>query len=312
MTLTEFRYVVAVARERHFGRAANSCFVSQPTLSVAIKKLEEELKVTLFERRKSDVTVTSVGKRIVEQAQRVLEESELLKQVATDGLNQLSDPLRLGTLTTIGPYLLPNLVVTIRNNRSELRLIPEENSAEALLSHLKKGELDAILISEPCSEASIEMVELYSEPLVLVLPAGHRWSQRKLVSFAELSEEDLLLPDRSHCLRNQIMAFCPTLQPKNESASLETIRHMIASNMGISILPKCAVNTGSSADHLLTTCELTEPAPSRQILLAWRKSFTRPEAITELQTVIQKSGLNAPGPKLTPTETSQQKIPVMG
>lgn len=312
MTLTEFRYVVAVARERHFGRAASSCFVSQPTLSVAIKKLEDELKVTLFERRKSDVTVTSVGKRIVEQAQRVLEESDLLKQVAADGLNQLTDPLRLGTLTTIGSYLLPNLVVTIRNNRSELRLIPEENSAEALLSHLKKGELDAVVISEPCAETSIKMVELYSEPLVLVLPAGHRWSQRKLVSFAELSEENLLLPDRNHCLRNQIMAFYPTLQPKSECTSIETIRHMIASNMGISILPKHAVNTGSSADHLLTTCELTEPVPSRQILLAWRKSFTRPEAIAELQAMIEESVFSIPNPKPAPAETIRQKIPVPG
>ena len=312
MTLTEFKYVVAVARERHFGRAASSCFVSQPTLSVAIKKLEDELNVTLFERRKSDVTVTSVGKRIVEQAQRVLEESDLLKQVAAEGLNQLADPLKLGALTTIGPYLLPNLIVTIRNNHSELRLIPEENTAEALRSRLKKGELDAIVISEPATETNIQMATLYSEPFVLVLPVGHKWSQRKLVSFNELHEENLLLLDRSHCFRDQITAFCPALQPKNESSSLETIRHMIASNMGISILPKHAVNTGSSADHLLTTCELAEPTASRKILLAWRKSFTRPAAIDELQAMIQESVFNTLNPELQPTENIRQKIPVLG
>ena len=306
MTLTEFKYIVAVARERHFGRAASSCFVSQPTLSVAVRKLEEELDVTLFERRKSEVTVTAIGKRIIEQAQRILEESDLLKQIASEGIDQLADPIKLGALTTIGQYLLPKLILTTHRSQSRLRIIPEENSKLVLQNRLKKGELDVVIVSEPFSEPGIETTPLYEEPFLLVLPIGHPWSNRKHIPFSELRLESLLMLSRNHCLRDQIMSFFPTLRTKSESPSLETIRHMVASNLGISIFPKYAINMGSYADNLLTSCELIEPSPSRRILLAWRKSFTRPGAILELVSLVKQSVAE----KLKDSESN--KIPVVG
>ena len=175
MTLTELRYIVAVARERHFGRAAEACFVSQPTLSVAVKKLEEELGVPLFERGAGEVTVTPAGQGIVEQAQRVLEEAARIKEIAAAGRDPLAGPLRLGAIYTIGPYLLPKLIPVLRKSAPAMQLLIQENFTHRLAEELKNGQVDAILIALPFEEPGIATRALYDEPFFVAVPKGHPW-----------------------------------------------------------------------------------------------------------------------------------------
>src|SRR5262245_54631771 len=175
MTLTELRYIVAVARERHFGRAAEACFVSQPTLSVAVKKLEEELGVPLFERGPGEVTVTPGGQRIVEQAQRVLEEASRIRELAAAGRDPLAGPLRLGAIYTIGPYLLPKLIPILRKSAPTMQLLIQENFTHRLAESLKNGDVDVILIALPFQEPAVETQAVYDEPFMVAIPKGHPW-----------------------------------------------------------------------------------------------------------------------------------------
>jgi LysR family hydrogen peroxide-inducible transcriptional activator len=294
MTLTELRYIVALARERHFGRAAEACFVSQPTLSVAVKKLEEELGVALFERRANEVNVTALGERVVEQAQRVLEETETLKQLAAQGQDPLRGPLRLGAIYTIGPYLLPHLIPALRRRAPHMPLLVEENFTSVLSARLRQGELDAIIISLPFEEPGVLTLPLYDEPFVVALPADHAWNRKKSIKGEELPNEDLLLLGSGHCFRDQVLKVCPALnrsasgsiQKTLEGSSLETIRHMVASGAGITVLPCSSVATATPEKRLLAIRPFTPPAPSRRVALAWRKSFPRPQAIEALRQAI--------------------------
>lgn len=291
MTLTELRYIVALARERHFGRAAAACFVSQPTLSVAVKKLEDELGVALFERRANEVDVTALGGHIVAQAQRVLEETETLKQLAAQGQDPLTGPLRLGTIYTIGPYLLPHLIPALRKRAPKMSLLVEENFTAVLSTRLRRGELDAIVISLPFEEPGIVTLALYDEPFVVALPPAHPWTRKKSIKAAELPEDNLLLLGSGHCFRDQVLKVCPALnrpaagsmQRTLEGSSLETIRHMVASGAGITVLPCSAVMGGAPEKRLLAIRPFTSPAPSRRVALAWRASFPRPQAIEALR-----------------------------
>src|SRR5438105_10893833 len=249
MTLTELRYIVAVARERHFGRAAEACFVSQPTLSVAVKKLEEELGVTLFERGPGEVTVTPAGQKIVEQAQRVLEEAPRIKELAAARRDPLAGPLRLGAIYTIGPYLLPKLIPILRKSAPAMQLHIQENFTHRLSDALKSGEVDAILIALPFVEPGIETRALYDEPFFVAIPKGHRWEGRKRVTSEELTKESLLLLGEGHCFRDQVLEFCHTARTRAiEGGSLETIRQMVASGVGVTVLPATSVHPGSSTE----------------------------------------------------------------
>ena len=192
MTLNELRYVVAVARERHFGRAADACFVSQPTLSVAVRKLEDELGVSLFERGPGEVTVTAVGQRIVEQAQRVLEEAEGVRRLARQGKNPLVGPLRLGAIYTVGPYLLPHLVPLVAERAPDMPLMIEENFTAVLAERLKRGDLDLIVISLPFEAPGIVTRPLYDERFVVLLPTSHPWQARPSIAIADLAGENVL------------------------------------------------------------------------------------------------------------------------
>ncbi len=301
MTLTELRYLVAVAQQRHFGRAAESCFVSQPTLSVAIKKLEEELGVVLFERRKQDVTVTPTGQKIVEQAQRVLEEAAAIKQLANNGRDQLNGPLRLGAIYTIGPYLFPQLIPSLHERAPHMPLVIEENYTARLSERLRQGELDAVLIALPFAGPALITVPLYDEPFVVVIPSSHPWTARADIAAAELADENLLMLGNGHCFRNQVLEACPdcaqrlsdqTLHQTVEGTSLETLRHMVASGMGITVLPATAAGADRYAQRLLTIRRFIAPEPSRRVALVWRKSFPRPAAIEALQHAILESGLS--------------------
>src|ERR1044071_4630732 len=206
MTLTELRYVVAVARERHFGRAAEACFVSQPTLSVAVKKLEEELDLTLFERGPGEVTVTPAGQHIVEQAQRVLEEASRIKDIAAAGRDPLAGPLRLGALYPI-----------LRTAAPAMQLHIQENFTHRLAEALKRGEVDVILVALPFAEPGVETRAVYDEPFFVAVPKGHPWENRKRVTSDELTRESLLLLGEGHCFRDQVLEICHTVRAKERS-----------------------------------------------------------------------------------------------
>ena len=290
MTLTELRYIVAVARERHFGRAAEACFVSQPTLSVAVKKLEEELGVQLFERGPGEVTVTPPGQKIVEQAQRVLEEASRIKDLAAAGRDPLAGPLRLGAIYTIGPYLLPKLIPILRKTAPAMQLHIQENFTHRLGDALKSGEVDVILIALPFVEPGIETRALYDEPFFVAIPKGHPWEGRKRITSEELTKESLLLLGEGHCFRDQVLEFCNTSRTRAiEGGSLETIRQMVAGGVGVTVLPSTSINPNAN-DPLIRILEL-RPAPSRRVGLAWRKSFPRPEAIEALRKAILATNL---------------------
>ena len=306
MTLSELRYIVAVAREQHFGRAAKSCFVSQPTLSIAIKKLEEELGVQLFERQSGEISVTPVGERVIEQAQRTLEAAEGVKQVAQQGKDQLSGPLRIGAIYTIGPYLFPELIPRLRKQAPNMPLVIEENYTAVLAEQLKRGELDAIILSLPFSDPGLLTLPLYEEPFVVLLPASHPLTQRKTIKSDMLEDESVLLLGAGHCFRDQVIEACPACLPKPGShndlsnmiagSSLETIRHMVVSGLGITVLPCTAAGADRYSQRLLSIRRFTRPIPARTVALAWRVSFPRPKVIDAVSESVAKCKLSCVKP----------------
>ncbi|WP_051233988.1 hydrogen peroxide-inducible genes activator [Halomonas halocynthiae] len=288
MTLTELRYIVTLAQERHFGHAAERCFVSQPTLSVAVKKLEEELGVALFERSRSAVQTTPLGEKIIAQAQRVLEQAGLINEMASAGRDQLTSPLRLGAIYTIGPYLFPHLIPALTQLAPQMPLYIEEGFTGDLRRKLRNGELDAIIVALPFTEADVVTKPLYDEVFEVLLPADHHWSSRATIDKEDLLSERLLLLGEGHCFRDQILEACPAIShtlnnPDNtltaEGGSLETIRHMVASRLGITVLPQSAIGTNHYESGLLTSRPFTPPAPERTVAIAWRASFPRHKAI---------------------------------
>lgn len=300
MTLTELRYLVALAQQRHFGRAAEACFVSQPTLSVAIKKLESELGVELFERRKQEVTLTAAGERIVRQAERVLEEAAAIRELAEEGRDQLNGPLRVGAIYTVGPYLFPHLIPVLHERAPHMPLVIEENYTARLAERLRQGELDLIVIALPFTEQGIITLPIYDEPFVVVIPSGHPWQERDAIPVGALAEESLLLLGRGHCFRDQVLDACPAcaheagadrLAQTVEGTSLETVRHMVASGMGITVLPATAAGADRYAQRLVKIRRFAPPEPQRRIALAWRKSFPRPKAIEAVRQAILASEL---------------------
>lgn len=293
MTLTELKYIVAVARERHFGRAADACFVSQPTLSVAIRKLEDELGVQLFERGSSEVSVTTIGEQIVEQAQRVLEQAGTIKEIAKQGKDPLDGPLKVGVIYTIGPYLLPALVRRMISDAPTMPMLLQENFTTKLLELLRQGEIDVAILADPFNAQGLVSQPLYDEPFVVAVPAGHPLSSRKAVPASLLKSETMLLLGTGHCFRDQVLEVCPELsrfsqtsagiQKTFEGSSLETIRHMVASGIGITVLPWMAMPAQPKADPLLRYVRFESPAPLRRVCLAWRKSYSRAAAVAKLR-----------------------------
>ena len=289
MTLNELRYIVAVARERSFGRAAGKCFVSQPALSVAIQKLEEELGAALFERGKGEITVTPLGARIVEQAQKVLEETARIREIAAGGRNQLVGVLRLGVIHTVAPYLLPDLIPELHALAPQMPLEIEETLTEHLETGLKSGRVDAAIVALPFDVAGVLTEYLYEEPFQVVVPLGHKWAKRKAIAPDELATEHTILLNVGHCFRNQVLDACPELNRSEamvtRTNSLETVRNMVASGLGVSVLPRDAL-TPRYHSQLVVAVPFTPPAPTRHIALACRKSFPRPEAIAALRDAV--------------------------
>ena len=302
MTLTELRYIVAVARERHFGRAADACFVSQPTLSVAVRKLEEELNTQIFERTNTEVSMTSLGALIVDQAQRVLEEANSLKHLAMHGQDPLSGPLRLGAIYTIAPYLLPSLVRIARKRLPNAPLFLEENFTVRLLEILRQGALDCLVLAEPFTSTGLNQIDLYDEPFLVAVPKGHPWEFRTSIPHRELKEQNTLLLGTGNCFRDHVLGVCPELnrfgsgatlgeQRSFEGSSLETIRQMVASGIGISVMPRTSVTAPEATDQLIRYIPFEDPIPTRRVCLVWRKNFPRAAAMEELAKVIRESAL---------------------
>ncbi|WP_331344964.1 hydrogen peroxide-inducible genes activator [Cellvibrio sp. UBA7661] len=298
MTLTELRYIVTLAQEQHFGRAADRCYVSQPTLSIAVKKLEDELGVALFERTKSRVQPTPLGEQIVAQANLVLEQTAAIKDLADAGKDQLSSPLSVGAIFTIGPYLLPKFIPHLQQLASKMPLYVEEGYTHNLRKKLRNGELDVIIIALPFVEPDVVTQALYDEPFVVLLPKEHPLASKEAIDPADLNTQQLLLLGEGHCFRDQVLTTCPNLQHHGEEtannvrtaaegSSLETLRHMVASGLGLTILPASAAESSLYSSDVLVTRPFTEPSPSRTVALAWRASFPRHKAIDALRTAIK-------------------------
>lgn len=293
MTLTELRYIVAVAREKHFGRAAEACFVSQPTLSVSVKKLESELGVLLFERGGSEVTLTPIGEQIVQQAQRVLDEASRMKEIADQGRDPLRGALRVGVIYTIGPYLLPRIIKAMIDRYPSMPMILQENFTVRLLEMMRTGELDVAVLAEPFDDSGLNVQPLYDEDFLVAVPRKHAWAERASISSVDLKQETMLLLGVGHCFRDNVLEVCPEaarfaansagIQKTVEGSSLETIRHMVAEGLGVTVLPKMSV---TEEDPLLKFIPFDAPVPNRRVVLAWRKSFTRDKAIAALRDVI--------------------------
>ncbi len=317
MTLTELKYIVALAREKHFGRAAEACFVSQPTLSVGIKKLEDELGVKLFERSANEVSVTPLGDEIVRQAQGVLEQASLIKDIAKRGKDPLAGPLRLGVIYTIAPYLLPELVRHSIRLTPQMPLMLQENFPVRLLDMLRNGEIDCALMAEPFPDTGLDACALYDEPFVAAVPGTHPLAKEKSVSAELLKSETMLLLGNGHCFRDHVLEVCPEfarfssnadgIRKSFEGSSLETIKHMVAAGMGVTLVPRLGVPPGamqsstkrksSSMSHQVgQVCYLPvvdghDLPPTRRVVLAWRRSYTRMQAIDALRQAIRACDL---------------------
>jgi len=301
MTLTELKYIVAVARAKHFGHAAEACFVAQPTLSVAIKKLEDELGVTLFERGGAEISVTPLGAQIVAQAERVLEQTAAIKELAKQNKDPLAGPLRLGVIYTIGPYLLPPLVKAMIEKTPQMPLILQENFTVKLLELLRQGELDAAIMALPLPDHGMAMQDLYDEPFVVAMPNQHPWVERDRIPAEDLKKETMLLLGNGHCFRDQVLEVCPEMArfstPGNgmqrtfEGSSLETIRHMVASGIGLTVLPRASVPDMNASGGMLQFRPFENPQPSRRVVMVWRKSFTRKAAIDAVVEAIAQCDL---------------------
>lgn len=305
MTLTELKYIVAVARERHFGKAAEACYVSQPTLSVAVKKLEEELDVKLFERSANEVSVTALGEDIVRQAQSVLEQAANIKEIAKRGKNPLDGPLALGVIYTISPYLLPDLVRHMIHRTPEMPLMLQENFTVKLLEMLRTGEIDCAVLAEPFPDAGLAIAPLYDEPFLAAVPSNHALAKQTEVSTEQLKNETMLLLGAGHCFRDHVLEVCPEfarfsshaegIRKSFEGSSLETIKHMVAAGMGVTLVPRLSVPKEAleakprrkrDEEPYIKYLPLAGDPPKRRVVLAWRRSFTRYEAIAALRNAI--------------------------
>jgi LysR family transcriptional regulator, hydrogen peroxide-inducible genes activator len=309
MTLTELKYIVAVAREKHFGRAADTCHVSQPTLSLAIKKLEEELDLKLFERSATEVTVTPLGSEVVLQAQSVLEQAANIKEIAKRGKDPLAGALKLGVIYTIGPYLLPDLVKNNIAKTPQMPLMLQENFTVKLLELLRSGDLDCAILAEPFPDTNLAAAALYDEPFLAAMPLGHPFADQASVTIEQLKNETMLLLGTGHCFRDHVLEVCPEfarftsdsastnsdrdmgIRKSFEGSSLETIKHMVAAGMGVTLVPRLSVPASAQAEDALVvyrpiTDDKRAQPPTRRVVLVWRKSFTRYEAIAALRNAI--------------------------
>ncbi len=293
MNLRDLKYLIAVADTRHFGRAAERSFVSQPTLSGQIKKLEEELGVTLFERSKHSVEITPVGESIVAKAKQVLEQSEALLHIAQSYRDPLVGPLRMGAITTLSPYLMPLILKPLKKRYPQMKLVLSEEFTETLLERLGNHEIDAVLIATPVENPEFTSVPLFDEPFWLVYPRNHALAKKEKIRRADLDGADMLLLSEGHCLADQAMEVCQMQARELQSdmadlraASLETLLQMVIVGFGCTLLPALALKTASAKDRGLVVRQLQLPDTFRQVSLVYRRTFPRREALMAFAEVV--------------------------
>ncbi|HYU68018.1 MAG TPA: LysR substrate-binding domain-containing protein [Burkholderiales bacterium] len=292
MTLKELRYLVALADQGRFVRAAFACHVGQPTLSTQLKKLEDYLGVTLFERNKHHLLPTPIGEEIIERARTALDVVEQIRRLAHNGHDPMSGSLRLGVIPTLGPYLVPHLLTTMRSFCPRLHFLLREDLTANLLERLRQGRLDALLLALPVQGEDIESMELFREPFVVAMPAGHALERKKQIVEEELADQNVLLLEEGHCMREQALAICRSAashqREELKATSLETLRQMVAAGVGCTLLPALAAmpGVGSVQNNLVQIRPFAAPVPTRTIGLAWRHRFPRRKTVKRLAEVI--------------------------
>lgn len=288
MNLRDLRYLVAIAEHRHFGRAAEACFVSQPTLSTQLKKLEETLDVVLIERTNRQVMLTPVGERVVEQAQRVLREVRQLEVIAERYKDPFGGEFRLGIIPTVAPYLLPRILGPIRKAFPNLLVQLTEGQTLTVSQLLRQGELDAVILALPVDEDHWESRLLYEEPFYFAAAKAHPKAARKHVTLADLDDEDVLLLEDGHCLRDQALDVCNAHNARENTSfratSIETLRQMVAANVGITLIPELAVGGRSGPVRYIP---FRGESPHRQIGICWRRSTARGELLSQLADLLE-------------------------
>jgi len=295
LKLKDLRYLVAVADTRHFGRAAERSFVSQPTLSAQLKKLEDYLGVQLIERAPKRVQLTAAGEEIVERARRILEASEEIVELARGHRDPLAGRLRLALLPTIGPYLLPNVAARLRKQLPRLELMLYEYQTDPMLEKLHSGEIDVGILALPVAMDGLDSYELYKEPFTVAMPSAHRLAQKSSIKVEDLHHETLLLLEDGHCLRDQALDICSSTDVHEKqdfrATSLETLRQMVAAGVGITLLPELAGRGAYGAARGVAIKPFVKPVPTRTIGAIWRKSSARREVIHALCKQIEAHAL---------------------
>ena len=285
MKLTALRYLVAFADEGSFSRAAERCHISQPTLSVALQNLEAELGVVLIERAKGHVGLTELGRQVTAQARRALDETERVELIAQRGRDPLRGKFRLGVIHTIGPYLLPDLIRQMRRLAPKLSLYIDESMTALLSDDLRHGAVDAAIVALPFDVPGVQTHALYDEPFRVVVPQGHPWSRRRQIAADEVRGEEVLVLKAGNCFREQVLDACPDIShaegSRQQGHSIGTIRCMVASGYGISVLPAGALD-GPYRSDMVHSIPFAAPEPARRVALAWRRGFNRMEAIGTL------------------------------
>ncbi len=315
MNLRDLKYLVALADHKHFGHAAAACFVSQPTLSTQIKKLEEELGVPLVERAPRKVMLTPAGRDAAERARRIVAEVEQMKEAARRSQDPEAGTVRLGIFPTLGPYLLPHVVPRIRARFPQLELLLVEEKSDVLLSRLREGKLDAGILALPLQDDQLHTEFLFEEPFLLAVPEAHPLAERDSLSLGELSNQQLLLLEDGHCLREQALDVC-RISGANEKSefratSLETLRQMVAANVGITLLPTLAVKPPVARSDDIHLLGFSDSHPSRRIAMVWRRSSAMAGFLQELAKVFRElpASLFDPSVDVNPAAARPDRTP---
>jgi LysR family transcriptional regulator, hydrogen peroxide-inducible genes activator len=309
VNLRDLRYLVALAELRHFGRAAAACFVSQPTLSTQIRKLEEELGVSLVERAPRKVMLTPAGREIAERAGRIVADVEQLREVARRSQDPQAGTVRLGIFPTLGPYLLPHVVRSIRSTFPRLELLLVEEKSDVLLARIRDGRLDAALLALPLHDDQLHAEFLFEEPFLLAVPGQHPLAKRDSLCLGDLADERLLLLEDGHCLRDQALDVCQLAGSGEmtgfQATSLETLRQMVAANVGVTLLPTLSVKPPVARSEDIKLLRFDDATPSRRIAMAWRRTSARGEFLSQLAEVFK----TLPEALLSPWSTHEEAKP---
>lgn len=287
MNLRDLKYLVAVADNNHFGKAANKCFVSQPALSIQLQKLEGELGVKLFERSNKKVLITQVGKDVVARARKLLQEADEIKSLVKNYHDPFATEIKLGAFPTLAPYFLPNVVTKINDDMPNLKLLLVEEKTEQLLEKIKQGEIDAAFLALPVEDDSLEYVSLFEDEFLLTAHKDYPLAKKTSVKKSDISDEELLLLEDGHCLREQALEVCDLMKASERqdfrATSLETLRQMVASGVGITLIPRIAAQEHKDISYI----PFKKPKPSRTIALVWRKTSTRKECLKKVSKIIK-------------------------